>query len=456
MIDINENNESLIAEEYKIIDAENARKVIQKNMLADGMELLLDLKKSKGPILVDAQTGIEYLDFFTFYASAPIGMNHPKLDNPEFKERIASAALNKPSNSDVYSIEMSEFVDTFSRIAKPDYMKYLFFIEGGALAIENALKVAFDWKVQKNFLKGYKEETGHQVIHFREAFHGRSGYTMSLTNTEPNKVRYYPKFNWPRVINPKITFPLENHLDEIIALEEQAINEIYTAIKEHKDDIAALIIEPIQAEGGDNYFRKEFHQKLREITLENEILFIYDEVQTGMGMTGKFWAADHYVHPDIIAFGKKSQVCGIMVGSRIDDIDTHVFRKSSRINSTWGGNLTDMIRSKRFLEVIDEEKLVLNSEKMGSYLLDELKKLEQEFPELVIQTRGLGLMCAFDLPNTQIRDDFKKLCFKEKLIILGCGQRTIRFRTPLNITKEELNKGLQIIKKVLFLLSSNN
>lgn len=456
MTNTQEKNEFLYSEVNTNINIENARKAISQNMLADGMDFLLDLQKSKGSVLVDAKTGDEYLDFFTFYASAPIGMNHLKLNNPEFREKIASAALNKPANSDVYTLEMAEFVDAFSRIAKPDYMKYLFFIEGGALAVENAIKAAFDWKVQKNFAKGYKDEVGHQIIHFREAFHGRSGYTMSMTNTEPNKVRYYPKFSWPRIINPKVIFPQEKHLNEIIESEEQAINEIYSALKERKDDIAALIIEPIQSEGGDNFFRKEFHKKLREITLENDILLIYDEVQTGMGMTGKFWAADHYEHPDIIAFGKKTQVCGIMSTDRIDEVETNVFRKSSRINSTWGGNLTDMVRSKRFLEVITEDSLVKNAESMGAYLLNELKKLEQEFPELVTQARGLGLICSFDLPSTIIRDEFRKNCYKEKLIILGCGQRSIRFRTPLNVIKDELDKGLQIIKNVLFLLSSNN
>jgi L-lysine 6-transaminase len=166
--------------------------------------------------------------------------------------------MNKPSNSDIYTVEMAKFVDTLSRIAVPEYFKHLFFVEGGTLAVENGLKAAFDWKVKKNFKKGYKEERGYQVIHFREAFHGRSGYTMSLTNTDPVKTKYYPKFNWPRIINPKIKFPPENNLEEIIRLENQAVDEIKTAISNNKDDIAVMIIEPVQGEGGDNFFRKSF------------------------------------------------------------------------------------------------------------------------------------------------------------------------------------------------------
>ena len=189
--------------------AERVRDVIGKHMLADGFKLVLDLKNSYRSKIVDERNGDEYIDFFTFFASSPLGLNHPKLISDDVKEKLAFAAINKPSNSDIYTTPMAEFVDTFSRVAKPDYMKHLFFVDGGALAVANGLKVAFDWKVRKNFKKGYKEEKGLQAMHFKEAFHGRSGYTMSLTNTDPNKVKYFPKFDWPRIINPKITFPLD-------------------------------------------------------------------------------------------------------------------------------------------------------------------------------------------------------------------------------------------------------
>ena len=162
------------------ITAENVHSTLKKYILADGFTLVLDLKKSHGSRIVDEKTGEEYIDFFTFFASNPIGMNHPGVNNDEFKEEIFEAAIVKPSNSDIYTKFMAEFVETFGQTAKPDYMKHLFFISGGSLAVENGLKVAFDWKVQKNFQKGYKEEKGLQVLHFREAFHGRSGYTMSL------------------------------------------------------------------------------------------------------------------------------------------------------------------------------------------------------------------------------------------------------------------------------------
>jgi L-lysine 6-transaminase len=435
--------------------AERVREVIGKHMLADGFQLVLDLKNSLRNKIVDERNGDEYIDFFTFFASNPLGMNHPRLNSEETRELLGYAAVNRPSNSDIYTTQMAEFVDAFSRVAKPDYMKHLFFIDGGALAVENGLKVAFDWKVRKNFKKGYKEEKGQQVIHFSEAFHGRSGYTMSLTNTDETKVKYFPKFNWPRIINPKITFPLEKHLEEVIKLERMAIDEIKSAIKNNPDEIALLIIEPIQCEGGDNFFRKEFFQELRTITLENDIMLMFDEVQTGFGITGKFWASDHYVRPDIIAFGKKTQQCGIMVSDRVDEIDENCFNVSGRINSTWGGNLVDMVRSKHILDVMDEESLVKNSAMRGKYLLNRLYEIQSKFPNFISNARGLGLLCAIDFPNPELRNKFRETCEKEKLLILGCGAKTIRFRPMLNITDDELEEGLQVIEKVLRIMSYN-
>ena len=437
------------------IPADQVIPTLSKYMLADGFEIILDLEKSNGVTIVDQVTGDEYHDFFTFFASSPIGLNHPYLHSEEVTHVLGMIAVNKPSNSDIYTTYMAEFVETFAKVAKPDYMKHLFFISGGALAVENGLKVAFDWKVRKNFLKGYKEEKGHKVIHFKEAFHGRSGYTMSLTNTDPTKVKYFPKFDWPRITNPKIKFPLENNLEEVIQLEDKAIAEINLAIKKNLDDIAVIIIEPIQAEGGDNFFRKEFLKKLRDIADENEILLMFDEVQTGFGLTGKFWASDYYVKPDIIAFGKKAQVCGIMVSDRIDDIDDNVFKVSSRINSTWGADLTDMVRSKFILDVIKIEKLVDNANKVGEHLKFQLTKIQEEYPTLISNARGLGLMCSFDLPSAEIRNQFRENCYKEKLMILGCGEKSIRFRPALNITENEIDKGLTIIRKVLSFILSN-
>jgi len=432
------------------IRPEEVQKSLRKFMLVDGFDMTLDLHKSKPGYIYDSKSKKHFIDFFTFVASNPLGMNHPKLNNKEFINKIGKVAINKPSLSDIYAMEQAEFVHTFFDIAVPSYFKYSFFIEGGALAVENALKAAIDWKVRKNFAKGYKKEKGQKIIHFKEAFHGRSGYTLSLTNTDPVKIAYFPKFDWPRISNPKIIYPLTGeNLKNVIAAENQSIKEIKNALKQNKDDIAALIIEVIQGEGGDNHFRKEYFIKLRELCDENEMMLIFDEVQTGIAMTGKMWAHQHYVKPDIISFGKKTQVCGILSTNRIDDVEENVFRKPSRINSTWGGNIVDMVRFQRILEIIKEEKLVENCRINGKHLQNLIKQLSQKYPDKVFNGRGLGLFCAFDTKDSDMRNKIINNCHRNGLLILGCGSKSIRFRPPITVKKEMLDDGFNVIDKVI-------
>ncbi len=432
------------------VDAKNVHNVIGKHMLADGMRPVIDLEKSHGSWLVDACNGKEYLDLFSMFASLSVGYNHPYV--LENRERLTKAAMNKPTNSDIYSKEMAEFVDTMGEIAQPDYLPYAFYIEGGALAVENALKAAFDWKVRKNVGQG-RGELGSKVIHFKECFHGRTGYTLSLTDSpDPRKVMYFPKFDWPRITNPKVTFPLDDHLDIILAQEEKAIKEIKKAISDNPYDIASMIIEPIQGEGGDNHFRPEFMHSLRQIADENDIILIYDEVQTGVGITGKMWAHEHFGNegtPDIISFGKKTQVCGIFAGRRLDEVEKNVFHESSRINSTWGGNVVDMVRFTIYLEIIKNEGLVQAAQSNGKILKKNLYDLQNEFPNYVSNVRGEGLFCAFDLPDSTKRDTLINNIADEGALILGSGHTSVRFRPHLNISAKEIVTGTEIVRRAL-------
>ena len=430
-----------------VVEADAVLHELGKYMLADGFEIVYDICKSHGVYLHDAITGKDYLDFFTCFASNPIGLNHPKMTDPAFIEYLGKISVNKPSNSDLYSEAMASFVKTFFAIAVPDYFIHSFYVEGGALAIENALKVAFDWKVKKNFSKGYTIEKGHKILHFNQAFHGRSGYTMSLTNTDPNKTALYPKFAWPRVSNPYIVFPIQKNLEDLIERENKSIREIKQAFVNNPDDIAAIIIEPIQGEGGDNHFRPEFLQQLREIANEEDALLIFDEVQTGVGLTGTMWAHEQLgVKPDILAFGKKMQVCGILATNRVDEVPDNVFRVSSRINSTWGGSLTDMVLATRYLEIIQEDNILDNVKNTGNALQSLLHELQQEFPMIISNCRGRGLFSAFDFPDVQTRKKCLHNCLDRGLIILACGEKSVRFRPALTLQIKELEEGMNIIR----------
>ena len=422
---------------------------LRPHMLVDGFHLVMDLDRSSGSWIVDARNGRQYLDFYTFFATAPLGHNHPRLTEPGFQRKLGAVAVNKPA-SDIYTTEFAEWVATFAAHAAPDYLPHLFWVDGGTLAVENALKAAFDWKVRKNLARGLGEK-GAQVLHFREAFHGRSGYALSLTNTaDPRKHMYFPKFDWPRILNPKIRFPLEGaSLGAVEAAEREAVAQILAALERNPDDIACLIIEPIQGEGGDNHFRPEFFRQLRELADRHEFLLIYDEVQTGFGATGAWWTHQHTdVRPDIIAFGKKSQCCGIAAGRRLDEVDS-VFAVPSRINSTWGGNLVDMVRGTRIIEVMVEEDLIGHGARQGRRLLRGLREIQRDFPEFAGNARGQGLFCALDLASAELRSAVIARAQELGMIVLSTGHVGLRFRPALNLATEDLDLGVDLLRQAI-------
>ncbi len=421
---------------------------LQKHILVDGFKLVFDLAKSRGSRVVDAVTGRELIDLYSFYGSQPIGFNHPYFDQPAVKADLLAAAKIKVANADVYTVQYATFVSTLARVMGLPPLDRYFFIEGGALAVENALKTAMDWKVRKNLAAG-RGERGTEIIHFERAFHGRTGYTMSLTNTDPRKTDYFAKFPWPRIASPALDFslPPEDRACAVVQKENLAGQQIREVIARKGPDIAAIIIEPIQGEGGDNHFRGEFLQTLRRICDQSDILLIFDEVQCGMGITGKNWCCEHFgVQPDLLAFGKKSQVCGVMAGPRLDEVKDNCFRLPSRISSTWGGNFADYVRSTHFLRIIEEEKLVENARIKGNYFLKELQALARKHP-VMSAVRGRGLMLGFDLPDTTLRDAFWKGAYELGLLIVRCGERSIRLRPVLDVKGGIIDEALGIMEK---------
>src|SRR5215471_3283100 len=421
---------------------------LAEHILLDGFKIVLDLEKSSGSYLVDAANGHRLIDLYGFFGSLTIGFNHPYFDQPAVQRDLVRAAKAKVANSDVYSEAYAEFVETFARIAGLRPLDRYLFIEGGAMAVENCLKAAMDWKVRKNMAAG-KGERGTQVLHFRHAFHGRSGYTMSLTNTDPRKTDLFAKFDWPRVSCPHIDFslPESDREKDVIARERKSEQEIQSWIAKRNIDICAIIIEPIQGEGGDNHFRGEWLRRLRTICDENDILLIFDEVQCGTGVTGKMWCSQHFdVLPDMMSFGKKAQVCGIMAGRRLDEVKENAIRLPSRLNSTWGGNLTDMVRSTHYMHVIEEEFLVENAAKVGAYFLDQLRDLHGYEP-MISAVRGRGLLLAFDLPDSETRERFWKGLFDLGVLALRSGDRSIRFRPALDITAHVVDEAMDLMRQ---------
>ncbi|MFN0207159.1 MAG: L-lysine 6-transaminase [Planctomycetota bacterium] len=444
------------------LNSADVHPTLKRFMLADGFDFILDLEKSKGAWLRDAVSDETFLDFFTCFASWPIGYNHDLLHSKEFRDEIVEAATHNPSNSDLYTVLMAEFVKEFCERAVPQTHPHTFLISGGSLAVENTLKTAFDWKVRLNQSRNItikerdgsvRDEVGTQIIHFREAFHGRSGYTLSLTNTSDHrKVALFPKFKWPRVLNPKIRFPMEGeNLNATIRDEQESLKQIEAAFAEFGADIAAIIIETIQCEGGDNHFRAEFFKKLREICDREEVMLIFDEVQAGFFGSGKTWCYEYYgVEPDMVAFGKKAQVCGFFANRRVEKVKKNVFEESSRINSTWGGNLADMTRSKWILRAIERDKMAETATASGEYLVSRMRELGGKLTNgWVTNGRGKGTLASFDCPNKDSRDQLLTQMQKHKLVALKCGERSVRFRPPLNFTKAEVDAAMERVTKAL-------
>jgi L-lysine 6-transaminase len=413
--------------------------VLKRHQLADGFPFVLDLEGSHGVWMRDAVTGKEYLDCFTSFASWPIGYNHPKMNDGAFVEELTLAAKNNPANSDLYTSSMAEFVEAFATHVTPEGFPHHFWVAGGSLAVENAMKTAFDWKARTLGRTSMLDDVNDLVVlHFKQAFHGRSGYTMSVTNTVADKVGLFPKFDWPRVHNPAIRYDANGGIaNDIEAEEAKACAEIDAAFAKHGKKIAAILLEPIQGEGGDNYFRPEFLQKLRAYADEQEALLIFDEVQTGFFGTGRPWMWQNYkVAPDVVAFGKKTQVCGIYANRRVESVTDNVFHKSSRINSTWGGNLVDMVRAKRFIQIIEQDGLCENTAERGCQVLGGLQNVAREHGQ-ISNVRGIGTWQAFTCESAQARNAMLSAMRDHGLLALPSGPDSVRLRMPLILSAAE-------------------
>ncbi len=422
------------------VAAADVHETLGRWILAHGMPIVWDIDKSQGAYLHDGKSGIDYLDFFSFFSTRALSFNHPRLVEPEVTARLARVARQRPSNCDLYSEPYASFVDKLGRVAFGGEFPHLFFIDGGGPAVDNAVKTAIDWKHRHNLAQG-RVASGSQILHFRQAFHGRTGYALSLTDShDSRKTQYFPTFPWPRVTNPKMRFPFDGPAaKDVAALEAVAEAEILAAFDAHPHDIAAVIIETIQGEGGDNYFRTEFLRALRRICDERQALLIFDEVQTGFGASGQWWDwQNHAVKPDVVVFGKKSQVCGLAAGARLDEVDS-VFKVPSRISSTWEGNLVDMVRAELIIDVVVEEDLLVHTRRMGDYLGKVLRDLATMHPEMS-GVRFRGALAAFDLPSGAERDRVVGACFEEQLLVVPGGERSVRLRPSLDIGADAVGR----------------
>jgi L-lysine 6-transaminase len=398
----------------------------------------IDFKKSHGSFLVDAD-GTEYLDLCTSFGSGSIGYNHPKLREKMMEH--SEVFINKISNADLYSSIQANFIKKLFQILPSGFEK-CFLVDNGTNAVDAALKTCFDFYAKKHNIK--EEDINNlNIISFQNGFHGRCGIPISLTCTDINKTKLYPKHKFTKITPPGVHHPID--VRKVEQLEAISLNELENAL--FSGGIVAVIMEPLLSEGGNIILRKEYLQKVRDMTERYGTFLIFDEVQT-FAMTEKFWLSEYYgVIPDIICFGKKLQISGFAVNSKINEVPNNVFVEKSRISSTFCGSTADMLRATFILEIIQEENLLANAQNQGEYIVNKITELSQKYKSIT-NIRGIGFLIGFDLPTADMRDALAKELNKQ-LFILTCGKQSIRLRPFLNMSRNECNTFLGVLEFAL-------
>jgi len=395
---------------------------------------------ARGAVAVDVD-GNEFLDFSAGIAVTATGHSHPKVVKAICDQ--AGRFIHMSGTDFFYKVQV-DVAEKLSRHAPIKGKKRVFFTNSGAESIEAAMKLA-RFKTKR-----------HQFIAFFSAFHGRTMGALSLTGSKViQKKGFSPLI--PGVVHVPYSYcyRCSYHLspDSCDMHCVQFIEDMLFLKTVDPDDVAAIFVEPIQGEGGYVVPPKEFLQGIRRICDRYGILFVCDEIQAGMGRTGKMFAIEHFdVKPDIICVAK-GVASGMPLGAIIASADVMSWEYGSHA-STFGGNPVSCAAALATIELL-EDKLMANANRVGTYI----KKRLQSFPEryaCVGDVRGLGLMLGLEIVDPKsgksspnLRNRILQKCFEKRLILLGCGPSTIRICPALILTKKQADQGLDIIEEAI-------
>ncbi len=355
--------------------------------------------------------GNRYLDFNSNVCTAPLGYGHPAVRKAI--ERPATSGAHKIAGQDFYTVEHAALARKLVSIT-PGHLSKVFLNNTGTEAVENCMKLA------------YRKHGALPGVSCYGAFHGRTLGALTFTSSKP-----VHKFNFPQLPHRRIPFCTDD--------EDPRVDEVFQVLENEK--VAFMITECVQGEGGYNFASTRFMSNLQKASQEHGVPLIIDEVQTGIGRTGKWWAFQHYgLRPNLVSSAK-----AVQVGASILQEDYEP-KESGVVSTTWGGgDRISLAAGLAIIETIENENLMEKASAVGRSILAGLREIKDSFPEVITDANGLGLMLKIDFADGELRDEVVKTAFKKNLLLLGAGKRTIRVVPPLIIGEEDAQKGLDIL-----------
>jgi 4-aminobutyrate aminotransferase/(S)-3-amino-2-methylpropionate transaminase len=416
-----------------------------------------DAKKSLGNYLVDVDGNV-LLDLYGHIASLPIGYNHPDLLAAWKAGRFDWCAGFRPALGIAPSAEWVDLVTRVMTRLAPKGLSRLVTVTTGSEAIENAVKTAFIHLARRRragrapeaaelaaaMKNAQADVNGFKMLSFEGGFHGRSMGALSLTRSKPIHKLDVPAFDWPTAPFPANRFPLADHAALNNAAEARSLEAVKQVFVQYPDRVAAVIVEPIQGEGGDCHASNDFFQKLRRLAREHGVLFIADEVQTGGGATGTFWAHEAWGlddPPDLVTFAKKMQVAGFYLKDELFPAEP------LRIFNTFLGDPLRMAQLEVIAEISDRDRLVENAKVTGAYLVRSLERLQARYPAVLSNARGRGTFAAVDARDAATQAKLLEHLRRAGVESGGSGTHSIRFRPANILLPRHVDEGLGVLEE---------
>jgi len=432
------------------------------NMSLGAVPFVVDYEKSQGNYIVDADQNV-YLDLLTQISSLPLGYNHPALKDAVKEDNVLNYLVNRPALGILPPLDTKTLLNETLLRVKPKGLNYVQTMMCGSCSVENAFKAAMikyrsdergsgiptDIELDtcmRSELPGTPDLT---VLSFKTAFHGRTFGSLSATRSKGIHRVDIPLHDWPVADFPLLKYPLHEHEAENREIENRALDSVREQITKYNDmgkSVAAAIVEPIQAEGGDNFATPYFFQELQKLLKELNVAFIVDEVQTGGGGSGKFWAHEHWnlpEAPDMVTFAKRMLVGGFYYKEEF------LPEQAYRVFNTWMGDPARNALLKTVIDTIENDSLLERTQSAGTILKNGLTDLQEKYPDVIGDARGLGTFLAVSAKTPETRDKLSANMRQLGLHNGGCGAQSIRFRPALIYNDSHANLTVELMDAAL-------